>query len=339
MNKDTIIVTGGAGYIGSHAVRALEAAGYRPVIVDDLSRGHASFCDGYDFHPVNVLDSEALHAVFSEHKPVAVMHFAAFIEVAESVQKPDLYMKNNVEGVRCVLSAMKQAGTEHLIFSSTAAVYGQVDQAEALAENLPLRPINPYGESKLAAERLIEAADHVRSVRLRYFNAAGASDSGAIGEAHFPETHLVPLVLQAALGMRESISIFGSDYPTRDGSCVRDYIHVEDLADAHVKALEYLMNGGNSDVFNLGSSAGYSVKEIIAKAEEVVGHGFEVHAALRRTGDPPTLIASHDKITRVLGWTPRHDLDSILKSAYDWHQTERYRELYERASKAQDSSA
>lgn len=257
------------------------------------------------------------------------MHFAAFIEVTDSVENPEKFYENNVEGTRSVLWAMQECGIKNIVFSSTAAVYGQPDTNEPIKECCPISPINPYGETKAQAEADIKGTAGIRSVCLRYFNAAGADASGKIGEAHFPETHLVPLTLHAALGLRDNISIFGQEYPTKDGTCVRDYIHVSDLARAHVKALEYLLNGGASMVCNLGTGKGYSVKDIIETAQRVVDEDIKVIEAPARAGDPAFLVADNTKAKKVLDWSPETDLEEIIRSAYGWHKSDLYKRLYQ----------
>jgi UDP-glucose 4-epimerase len=327
MNSQIIAVLGGAGYIGSHACLALARGGYQPVVIDNFSRGHREMCADYPFEPLDILDTAALTEAFMRYKPLAVMHFAALSEVAESVKYPELFYKNNVEGTASVLTAMSAAGVENIVFSSTAAVYGQPEGDLPIVEECALVPINPYGETKVAAEKLIQNKAGVRWVCLRYFNAAGADEG--IGEAHFPESHLIPLVIQAALGMREDITIYGQDYPTPDGTCVRDYIHVMDLADAHVRALSYLLEGGESLICNLGTGKGNSVHEVIEAVREVSGD-LSVRVSERRAGDPPFLVANYQMAERVLGWVPQRNLQEIVESAYKWHSSPAYMSLYKK---------
>lgn len=328
MSKKTIMVLGGAGYIGAHTCLALARAGYQPVAVDNLHKGHQALCLGGPFHQANILDEAALAALFEDYAPIAVIHLAALAEVGESVRRPQLYQSNNRDGTAAVIAAMNRAGIAYLVFSSTAAVYGQPDRDAPLPEMLPVAPINPYGESKAAAEAVIRESGAIRSVCLRYFNAAGAEDGAKIGEAHFPETHLVPLAIQAALGLREEIALFGTDYETPDGTCVRDYVHVTDLAEAHVAALNYLLGGGESDICNLGSGAGISVREVIEMVKTCTGRDFPVRAQARRAGDPAYLVADITWAKNLLDWQPRRDLQTIVQSAAAWHGSELYRQLY-----------
>lgn len=343
---ETILITGAAGYIGSHVAEALltdsEWGGRRPrlILVDDLSTGHREFIDALrdiafgrglpepEFHGVSLLQGEALERILAEVRPFAVLHFAAFIAVGESVEKPDLYFENNVEGSIRLLSAMKTAGVKNLVFSSTAAVYGKRDPVLArtpLKETDAVGPENPYGETKLQMEEAIARAGRewgLKSVIFRYFNASGAGSSGRLGEWHVPETHLIPLVLRAA-GSKTTLKVFGTDYETRDGSGVRDYIHVSDLADAHLRALDRLGSGqeSGSTIYNLGTERGTTVLEVVKAAEQVLGIKvpFEVHP--RRPGDAETLIADASKAQNELGWRPRHSsIEEILKSAWEWEQ-------------------
>jgi len=324
--KPTILVTGGAGYIGSHAVLALKKSGYQVIILDNLVYGHQDLVE-------NVLqvemiigdtgDRPLLDQVFQTHKIDAVMHFSAYAYVGESVTNPEKYYRNNVVGTLTLLEAMLAADVKKFVFSSTCATYG-VPQTIPIPEDHPQNPINPYGMTKLMVEKILadfNTAYDFRSVCFRYFNAAGAEPNGLLGEDHNPETHLIPLTLLTALGQREAISIFGLDYPTADGTCFRDYIHVNDLADAHILGLEYLLNGGTSDFFNLGNSNGFSVKEVIATAEQVTGRKIVVIESDCRPGDPPALVGTSEKARKILGWQPQYsDLHTIISHAWQWHQ-------------------
>ncbi|UQA58842.1 UDP-glucose 4-epimerase GalE [Polyangium aurulentum] len=323
--RATILVTGGAGYIGSHTALALKERGYRPIVLDNLSRGHREIVEdklAIPFIEGDTRDHALLDALFARERIAAVMHFAAFMEVGESVAHPLRFYDNNVYGTVTLLEAMAKAGVDKFVFSSTAATYGE-PRTTPIPEDHPQAPINPYGRSKLMVEQLLADCDRahgLRSVIFRYFNAAGAHPSVAIGEHHEPETHLLPLILHAALGLRPAIRVFGADYPTPDGTCIRDYIHVCDLADAHVLGLEYLLAGRESAAFNLGSGRGFSVKEVIEAARRVSGRDIPVETAPRRAGDPPVLVGSSDKARRVLGWKPRYeDLDTIVGHAWAWH--------------------
>jgi UDP-glucose 4-epimerase len=324
--KPTILVTGGAGYIGSHTVLALKRAGYEVVILDNLVYGHRDLVEQVlqvELVVGDTGDRPLLDNLFASHDIDAVMHFSAYAYVGESVADPAKYYRNNVIGTLTLLEAMLAASIKKFVFSSTCATYG-VPSVVPITEDHPQDPINPYGATKLMVERILsDFAEpyNFKSVRFRYFNAAGADPSGLLGEDHNPETHLIPLVLLAALGKRESISIFGTDYPTPDGTCVRDYIHVSDLADAHVLGLEYLLKGGDSEVFNLGNGNGFSVREVIETAEQVTGKEISVVECLRRPGDPPALIGSGEKASKILGWQPQYSsLKDILTHAWQWHQ-------------------
>ena len=331
MSKGNIIVLGGAGFIGSHTCLQLSEAGYTPIVVDDLSRGHRRAVQWGEFHQANIHDTARVAEIFNKYGAAAVIHFAALIEVGESVKDPGAFYKNNVTGAQSVLDAMVQSGISNIAFSSTAAVYGQVDSDQPLQEDRPLNPINPYGNTKLAAERMIrdyDAAHGIKSVCLRYFNACGADPEARIGEMHYPETHLVPLVIQRALGLRNTIAIFGDDYATPDGTCVRDYVHVNDLAKGHIKAVEYLMNGGTSTACNLGTGTGYSVKEIMDAVKRVTGIDFPVEIHPRRAGDPAFLVADNTRADKVLGWKPEIGLDDIIADAVRWHKTEAYQTFW-----------
>jgi UDP-glucose 4-epimerase len=322
----TILVTGGAGYIGAHAVLALKQAGYNVIIFDNLEYGHREIVDRVlqvDLVIGDTRDRASLDRVFADHKIDAVMHFAAYIAVGESVEKPAMYYQNNVVGTLNLLEAMILAKVKTFVFSSTSAVYG-IPEFTPIVEDHPFAPISPYAHSKLMVENILSDFDlayGLRSVRFRYFNAAGADPSGKLGEDHNPETHLIPLILLTALGQREHISVYGTDYPTPDGTCIRDYIHVGDLAAAHVLGLEYLLKGGESQVFNLGNGNGFSVKEVIETAAQVTGKNIPVVYGDRRAGDPPILVGSSDRARSLLGWQPRYpDLQDIIAHAWQWHQ-------------------
>ncbi len=324
--RPTILVTGGAGYIGSHAVLALKRAGYGVVVLDNLVYGHRDLVEKVLQVELVVGDTNEralLDELFANHNIAAVMHFSAYAYVGESVTDPDKYYRNNVIGTLTLLEAMLAASVKQFVFSSTCATYG-VPQIVPIPEDHPQNPINPYGATKLMVERILsdfDVAYALKSVVFRYFNAAGADPSGMLGEDHNPETHLIPLVLMTALGQRESVSIFGTDYPTPDGTCIRDYIHVTDLADAHVLGLEYLLQGGDTAVFNLGNGNGFSVKQMIDTARMVTGRNISVVESNRRPGDPPILVGSSDKARNILGWQPQYaDLAEIVKHAWHWHQ-------------------
>jgi len=318
-----VLVTGGAGYIGSHVVKALGIDGYEVLTIDNLSTGKKDAVLFGEFIKIDLKDRYAIEEVLGQFKPHAVMHFAASIEVGESVRTPLKYYRNNTANTLNLLEAVKRAGIDVFVFSSTAAVYGMPLEVP-IKEESPLMPINPYGRSKLSIEMMLEdlsRASDFRYVALRYFNASGADPEGRIGEAHEPETHLIPLVLKTAKGKRKNIEIFGTDYPTPDGTCIRDYVHVEDIADAHILALKYLLDGGSSTALNVGYGRGYSVKEIIDTAKEVTKVDFEVSISGRRAGDPPVLIADPSRIKKVLNWRPRYDdLSFIIKTAWEWEK-------------------
>jgi len=323
----TILVTGGAGYIGSHVALALKERGHKPILLDNLSRGHRDIVERAIGEPVIVADTrdaQALENIFATQPIDAVMHFAAFIEVGESVKDPLSFYDNNVHGSITLLRAMQNAGINHFIFSSTCATYG-TPISVPIAEDHPQHPLSPYGQTKLVVERILadcERAFGLHSVCFRYFNAAGARSEGGLGEDHTPETHLIPLVLDAASGKRPSISIFGDDYDTPDGTCIRDYIHVSDLADAHVLGVEYLLAGGASTAVNLGNGRGFSVKEVIAAVERVTGATIRVEMAPRREGDPAKLVGSSERARNLLGWTPRFaDIETIIAHAWAWHRS------------------
>ena len=325
-----ILVTGGAGYIGSHTVHALLAQKptWNIVVVDNFSTGHlASLPKGIDFYHLDIQNQTELERLMQKKNVDAVIHFAASSQVGESVTKPLDYYENNLSGTLSLLNAMVNSNVKHIVFSSTAAVYGN-PKSQAITEDADTLPENPYGATKLAMEQMIYwtgKAHDIRHVALRYFNAAGAHPSGDIGEAHNPETHLIPLVLQVASGKREKISIFGDDYPTKDGTAVRDYIHVVDLADAHILALDYLINNGESTHFNLGNGVGFTVKEVIETARHVSGHPIPAEISARRVGDPAILIASSKKAHEMLGWNPQYaDLTRIISDAWRWHSNEKF---------------
>ena len=319
-----ILVPGGAGYIGSHIVRELAEAGRDVVVADNLLTGfRAAVHPKARFYEADIRDRAALDALFEREKIDGVIHFAASSQVGESMRDPLKYYDNNLWGTTCLLQAMVAHGVDKIVFSSSAATYGEPERVP-IAEGDPTAPTNCYGETKLAMEKLMSwtaRAHGLRYVALRYFNACGAHPTADIGEAHDPETHLIPLILQVPLGQRAEISVFGEDYPTRDGTCVRDYVHVCDLAQAHVLALDYLMAGGQSDVFNLGNGVGFTVKEVIDVARAVTGHPIPAKACPRREGDPAPLVASSDKARRGLGWTPEYDaLETIVATAWRWHK-------------------
>jgi len=321
----TVLVTGGAGYIGSHAVLALKQAGYRVVVLDNLVYGHREFVEALqvEFVQGDIGDRPLLDDLFQRYSIDAVMHFAAYAYVGESVTNPAKYYRNNVAGTLTLLEAMVAANVKKIVFSSTCASYG-VPQTVPIPEEHPQVPINPYGMSKLMVEQMLQDFDvayGLKSVRFRYFNAAGADPSGQLGEDHAPETHLIPLVLLTALGVRDSISVFGTDYPTPDGTCIRDYIHVSDLADAHVLGAQHLLEGNGSEVFNLGNGNGFSVKEVIEAAREVTGRPIRVVESDRRPGDPPALVGSAEKAHKILGWTPQYpEVKDMIRHAWTWHQ-------------------
>ncbi|MDJ1016385.1 MAG: UDP-glucose 4-epimerase GalE [Paracoccaceae bacterium] len=322
-----ILVVGGAGYIGSHMVRHLAEAGREVVVFDNLSQGHRQAVEGVELIEGDLLNPVEVAAAFSRHQFEAVIHFAALIAVGESVVAPDAYYRNNVCGTLNLIGAMRDAVVGNLVFSSTAAVFGN-PLSRHLDEDHPLAPINPYGWSKRMVEQMLAdmaAAYGINSVCLRYFNAAGAHPSGEIGEAHNPETHLIPVVLLAALGLRDKLMVFGDDYDTPDGTCVRDYIHVMDLASAHLKALEYMAKNPGAHAFNLGNGAGFSNREVIETAREVTGCEIEYEIARRRGGDSARLVADSARARELLGWNPEiASLERIIESAWRWHQRPRY---------------
>ena len=319
-----ILVLGGAGYIGSHTVYELIDQGEDVVIVDNLETGHKeAIHPKARFYEGDIRNRSFIDSVFDKEEIEAVIHFAANSLVGESMTNPLKYYDNNLCGTKVLLESMVAHGIDKIVFSSTAATYGEPERVPIL-ETDPTCPTNTYGETKLSMEKMFKwtgLAHGLRFVSLRYFNACGAHKSGEIGEAHSPETHLIPLILQVPNGKREAISIYGTDYETKDGTCVRDYIHVTDLAQAHIKALNYLRAGNASDIFNLGNGVGFTVKEVIEAAREVTGHEIPAKVEGRRAGDPATLIASSDKARSILGWNPEHaDLKEIISSAWKWHK-------------------
>lgn len=316
-----VLVTGGAGYVGSHACKALAAAGHTPVTYDNLSRGHRKAVKWGPLEVGDLLDKERLAEAIAWHNPTAVMHFAALAIVSESVSHPDRYFLNNVEGTRNLLDVMKVANIRQLVFSSTCAIYG-IPTTVPISESEIAKPISPYGESKLRVEQMLSSrkkSDGLSSIALRYFNAAGADSDGDIGEDHDPEPHLIPNVLNAASG-EQNLTVYGDTYQTNDGTCIRDYIHVSDLADAHVLALDLLESRPISTFANLGTGAGYSVLEIIREAERVTGKEILFDIGPKRPGDPPSLIANGTHARELLSWAPRHsDLPTLIGDAWRWH--------------------
>ncbi|MBX5494026.1 MAG: UDP-glucose 4-epimerase GalE [Bryobacteraceae bacterium] len=317
-----ILVTGGAGYIGSHTTLALVERGHDVVVVDNLSRGHAHNVDPKRLWRIHLTDTDALVRLMRAEKVDAVIHFAAYIAVGESTREPELYFSNNVGGSLALLTAMQQAGVKRLVFSSTAAVYGMPERVP-ITEDMPFAPVSPYGDSKVMVERILGWLDQyrdLRSISLRYFNACGADPQGRLGEEHNPETHLIPLLLKA-IETGVPMTVFGDDYDTPDGTCIRDYIHVSDLAEAHICALESLLNGGPSDAFNVGTGAGYSVLEVIRAVEEVTGRKVPYEIGPRRPGDAAVLVANADKLRTVLGWRPQYsDLRTIIETAWEFEK-------------------
>ncbi|MCX7515321.1 UDP-glucose 4-epimerase GalE [Frateuria sp. STR12] len=322
-----VLVCGGAGYIGSHAARWLAEAGHRVTVLDNLSTGHREAVRWGELVAADIRDRQALDRVFAARRYDAVMHFCALSLVGESMARPYAYYDNNVAGTLTLLEAMRQADVQRLVFSSTAAVFGMPQQA-LIEEDHPAAPINPYGASKLMVERMLADAAlayGLRSVALRYFNAAGATPSAQIGESHSPETHLIPNALRAAAGTGDPLRLFGNDYPTRDGTCVRDYVHVDDLAAAHAAALDYLDGHAGAHRFNLGNGQGFSVLEVTGAVREVTGRELPFEWQPRRAGDPPTLVASSARAREQLGWNPRYtDLREIIATAWRWHSHPRF---------------
>lgn len=320
----SILVCGGAGYIGSHTVHELVKQNKDVIIVDNLQSGHMKAVNPKaKFYKGDIRDSEFLDKVFCENKIDAIIHFAANSLVGESMVKPLLYFNNNVYGMQILLESMVKHDIKNIVFSSTAAVYGEPKKIP-ISEDDETNPTNTYGETKLTMEKMmkwVSKANGINYVSLRYFNAAGALEDGSIGEDHSPESHLIPLILQVPLGKREAITVFGEDYDTPDGTCIRDYIHVLDLADAHIKAVEYLQSGNKSNIFNLGNGIGFSVKEMIDSAKEATSEEIKVVVGERRAGDPARLIASNEKAQKILGWTPKYtDVKAIIKTAWTWHK-------------------
>ncbi|MGV1803147.1 UDP-glucose 4-epimerase GalE [Agrobacterium vitis] len=320
-----ILVVGGAGYIGSHACKALSKAGYTPVVYDNLIHGHEDSVKWGPFEQGDIADGARLDAVLSKYKPECVMHFAAFAAVGESVTDPAKYYNNNIHGSVCLLDAMRRNGVDTIVFSSTCATYGEV-KSLPIVEEAPQSPVNPYGFSKLVIEQALKDYGHaygLKWVAMRYFNAAGLDPEGDLGERHDPETHAIPLAVLAAMRQTE-FNVFGTDYDTPDGTAVRDYIHVCDLADAHVLAIDYLQKGGESGAFNLATGKGTSVKDLLEAVSEAVGAQVPIKYAPRRAGDAPALYASGDKARSLLGWTPRYtDINLIVKTAADWFKAHR----------------
>lgn len=318
-----ILVTGGAGYIGSHTRYFLGKQGHAVIVVDNLSRGHRDMVPEGMLRVIDVRETDKLEELLRKEHIDAVIHFAAYIAVGESTQVPELYFSNNVSGSLSLFEAMLRAGVQHVVFSSTAAAYG-IPQRVPITENEPYAPINPYGESKVMVEKMLEWLDRyrgLRSIRLRYFNACAAEPEAGLGERHDPETHLLPLILRA-IQTGEPVTLFGDDYATPDGTCIRDYIHVSDLAEAHVQAVEHLLRGGASDVFNVGTGSGHSVKEVVAAVERVTGKKVPHKVGPRREGDPPVLVADSQKLQSAFGWRPRRaDLDRIVADAWQFAES------------------
>ena len=316
-----ILVAGGAGYIGAHTCLDLFGKGFTPVVYDNLSNGHAEFAKWGPLEVGDIRDRNVLEEVLRKYKPQAIIHFAAAIEVGESVRDPSGFYDNNVAGTISLLRAAQATGIDKIVFSSTCATYGiplSIPMNEAHVQS----PINPYGRSKLIVEQILNDLDRYQDFRsciLRYFNAAGADPEGRIGEWHSPETHVIPIAIEAALGRRPHFQVLGTDYDTRDGSCVRDYVHVLDLADAHTRAIEHLLNNGTSQALNLGTGHGTTVKELLETVRQVLGKSFEIKYGPRREGDPPALVADNALAKQILGWSPRQDLQSIIETAYNWH--------------------
>ena len=322
-----ILVTGGAGYIGSHFVRMVSKSNDEVIVADNLSRGHQeSIPNGVHFEKVDIRDAEKISEVIRKYSPEAVVHFAAFAYVGESVEHPELYYQNNVVGSYNLIRAASENKVKYFVFSSTCSVYGNPAKIP-ISEETQTNPINPYANTKLMIEMMLkdfQSAYGMKYVSLRYFNAAGADDSGEIGESHNPEPHLIPIVLEAANGKREKVFVFGNDYNTPDGTCIRDYIHVNDLSNAHVKALEHLSSGNESTIINLGTGAGNSVMEIVKTTESITGKKIEFKIAERRKGDPAILVADNTKALKILNWNPKYAIDDIIRTAWRWHQNPKY---------------
>jgi len=318
----SILIIGGAGYIGSHINKCLNAHGYDTITIDNLSYGHAEFVRWGKFIQGDIGDRQLLDSVFSQEKIEAVMHFAAFAYVGESVTEPAKYYDNNVVRTMILLDAMRKHHVNHFVFSSSCATFGNAVYTP-IDEKHPQSPVNPYGQTKLIVEHILQDYDRAYNLKhciFRYFNAAGASRDAEIGEWHEPETHLIPLVLDAAAGKREAIQVFGTDYPTPDGTCVRDYIHVSDLAEAHRLGMEHMLRHNTSDHFNLGCARGYSINEVIAAAKRITGKPINVRYVDRRAGDPPILVGSYDKAQTMLQWVPQCSLEDSIQSAWKWHE-------------------
>jgi UDP-glucose 4-epimerase len=323
-----ILVCGGAGYIGSHTVRLLQQQGHSPIIYDNLSKGYAQVAQLLQVPMIqgDISDKDRIKHILQSERIDAVMHFAAFIEVGESVSKPSQYYHNNVAKVLPLLDAMVEADVKTFIFSSTAATFGQ-PQTSSIDEQHSQMPINPYGRTKLMVEQILHDYDHaygLKSAILRYFNAAGSDMTGLIGESHSPESHLIPLIIQAALGQRDSIKMYGDDYDTPDGSCIRDFVHVYDLAQAHLLAMQKVVSSRHSVQYNLGMGHGYSVKQVIERVKHITGQDFAVEIVQRRAGDPAVLVANSNKAKQELGWQPQYGLDDMIQSAYMWLQNKTY---------------
>lgn len=322
-----VLITGGAGYIGSHFVKLLIDKGHQPLVIDNLSRGHKEAVpQNVLFEDVDILDTEALSYTIRTYLPDAVVHFAAYAYVGESVEHPGIYYQNNVVGSLNLIRLCAENGVKNFIFSSTCSIYGNPTQVP-ISEDQPSNPINPYASTKLIIEMMLkdfETANGMKHIALRYFNAAGADPSGAIGESHNPEPHLIPIILKTALGERKKVSVFGNDYETTDGTCIRDYIHVNDLADAHLKAINYLNSGSESTIINLGTGKGNSVLEIIAKAKTITNKEIPFEIVERRAGDPAVLVADNKKAKELLNWIPKYSIEEIIQTAWNWHQNPKY---------------
>ena len=322
-----ILVTGGAGYIGSHTVKMLLERNFEAVVIDNLSRGHIeAIPKGIPFENVDLLDYSNLQKSIKKYKIDAVIHFAAFTYVGESVENPEMYYRNNVLGSFNLINAINEAGIKKFVFSSTCSIYGNPERVP-ISEEQASNPINPYARTKLMIEDILndyDTAYGLKHIALRYFNAAGCSDDSTIGESHEPEPHLIPLIIYTAQGAREKIFIYGNDYDTPDGTCIRDYIHVNDLADAHIRALHYLNKNGNSDIINVGTGNGYSVKEMIDAAKRITKKEIKSEITERRAGDPARLVADNTKAKNVLGWSPKYDLDGIITTAWNWYQDRKF---------------
>jgi UDP-glucose 4-epimerase len=317
-----ILVAGGAGYIGSHTCLDLFNKGFKPVVLDNLTNGHAEFAKWGPIEVGDIRDRRRVDEVLEKYKPEAIIHFAAAIEVGGSIQDPGSYYDNNVGGTITLLRAAQAAGINKIVFSSTCATYGIPSSTNPMDETHPQVPINPYGQSKLIIEQILRDLDRYqgfRSICLRYFNAAGADPQGRIGEWHNPETHAIPIAIETALGLRPHFQVLGTDYDTRDGTCVRDFIHVLDLADAHTRAIQHLLNEGTSQALNLGTGHGTTVKELLSVVQRVVGRSFDVRYGARRAGDSAALVADNTLARRTLGWNPQHDMQSIIQTAWNWH--------------------